>query len=111
MRLRQWLVEWEQLLKVMVLFGSLVEGQLLPSIDCRAKESLPNPIASQYPSDVTGTVNGTIAVIPIPYSLARSIVPSQYGILSKAYAELMPQLPKGMYPVRRPFKADKNLHW
>jgi hypothetical protein len=58
----------------------------------------PNPIASIYPTNATGTLNGTIAVVPIPLSLARNIIPSQYRILEHAYRALLPDFPKGMYP-------------
>ena len=66
---------------------------------CTAKESQPNPIAAQYPNSATGTINGTVSIIPIPYAMARSIVPKQYPILTKAYEKIMPQLGKGNYPV------------
>lgn len=68
------------------------------ALACFAKYSQPNPIASQYPNSATGTINGTVAIIPIPYAQARSIVPAQYPILTKQYEKLMPGL-KGMYPV------------
>jgi hypothetical protein len=59
----------------------------------------PNPIASLYPNNVTGTINSTIALVPISYGLARSIIPSQYGILKKAYEALLPGFPRDKYPV------------
>ncbi|KAF2641080.1 hypothetical protein P280DRAFT_399159 [Massarina eburnea CBS 473.64] len=58
----------------------------------------PNPIASSYPNNATGTLNGTIAVLPIPLKLARKLIPSQYGILENAYRTLLPSFPEGMYP-------------
>lgn len=58
----------------------------------------PNPIASIYPNNATGTLNGTVAVIPIPLDLARSIIPPQYRILEHAYRSLLPSFPEGMYP-------------
>ena len=64
-------------------------------------ESSPNPIGTLYPTDITGTINGTIAVVPIPYSLARELIPSQYGILKKAYKAALPGFPPNMYPVSR----------
>jgi hypothetical protein len=60
--------------------------------------SLPNPIASQFPANVTGTINSTLAILPLPIKLARSIIPEQYEILSDAWRELLPSLPKDMYP-------------
>lgn len=64
-------------------------------------DSLPNPIGTLYPDAVTGTINGTIAVVPIPYSLARELIPSQYGILKKAYKAALPGFPHDMYPVSK----------
>lgn len=58
----------------------------------------PNPIASLYPNNATGTLNGTVAVIPISLALARQLIPPQYGILEHAYRALLPNFPKGMYP-------------
>ncbi|KFY99481.1 hypothetical protein V500_01359 [Pseudogymnoascus sp. VKM F-4518 (FW-2643)] len=62
-------------------------------------DSAPNPIGTLYPNSVTGSINGTIAVVPIPYSLARAIIPSQYGILKKAYKSALPGFPPNMYPL------------
>jgi hypothetical protein len=58
----------------------------------------PNPIASIYPNNATGTLNGTVAVIPISLELARQLIPPQYGILEHAYRALLPNFPRGMYP-------------
>ncbi|KAJ4349354.1 uncharacterized protein N0V89_007968 [Didymosphaeria variabile] len=58
----------------------------------------PNPIASLYPNNATGTLNGTVAVIPISLKLARQLIPPQYGILEHAYRALLPNFPRGMYP-------------
>lgn len=63
--------------------------------------SQPNPIANNYigVGIGTGTSNGTVAVIPIDYRTARSIVPAQYPILNDTYRQLFPSLAVGMYPV------------
>lgn len=63
-------------------------------------QSQPDLIAAQYPNEVTGTINGTFAVIPIPYAQARALVPSQFKILTRAYETLMPGL-NGAYPVAK----------
>ncbi|KAI5367092.1 hypothetical protein Slin15195_G022250 [Septoria linicola] len=60
--------------------------------------SQPNPIAKDRPTEVTGTINGTTAIVPVPYDVARSIIPAQYGILREAYEKLIPGFPKDMYP-------------
>jgi hypothetical protein len=84
-----------------MLLACLCLSQIEIASACFAKDSQPNPIASQYPNSATGTINGTVAIIPISYAQARSIVPSKYPILKKAYEQLMPGLGKGMYPVSR----------
>lgn len=69
-----------------------------PSLDICTTHDQPNPIASLYPDNATGTLNGTVAVIPIPLTLARKLIPSEYGILEHAYRDLLPSFPKDMYP-------------
>lgn len=61
-------------------------------------QSQPNPIASTYPDQITGTINGTLAVLPITLDEAQSIVGPKYKILTAAYRELLPDFPKDMYP-------------
>ncbi|KAK8247032.1 hypothetical protein HDK90DRAFT_473365 [Phyllosticta capitalensis] len=60
--------------------------------------SQPNPIAKTYPKEVTGTFNGTLAVVPIPLSKAQEIVGPKYKILTDAYQKLLPDFPKDKYP-------------
>ncbi|KAF2657701.1 hypothetical protein K491DRAFT_315246 [Lophiostoma macrostomum CBS 122681] len=69
-----------------------------PSLDVCTTQDQSNPIASLYPGNATGTLNGTVAVVPIPLALARQLIPSQYGILEHAYRDLLPSFPRGMYP-------------
>ncbi|KAK1982866.1 hypothetical protein LZ30DRAFT_589638 [Colletotrichum cereale] len=59
----------------------------------------PNPIFSQYPNNATGVLNVTMAIIPIPMTTARQIIPQQYAILENSFRALMPNFPAGMYPV------------
>jgi hypothetical protein len=72
-------------------------------------DSQPNPIASIYPKDTTGTINGTFAIVPIPYSVARALIPAKYGILRKAYEELIPGFPKDMYPAEYEGLLDHDV--
>lgn len=85
-----------------------------PALVCQTQSS-PNPIVKEYPGQVTGkysnqeslrvsssdfqpgTINGTTAIVPIPLSVARSVIPSQYGILTAAYEKLIPGFPKDMF--------------
>lgn len=64
---------------------------------CETKDQ-PNPIASLYPGNATGTLNGTVSIIPISLNLARNLIPPQYRILEHAYRQLLPSFPEGMYP-------------
>lgn len=68
------------------------------ALDVCTSHDQPNPIAALYPNNATGTLNGTIGILPIPLTLARKLIPSQYGILEHAYRELLPSFPEGMYP-------------
>ncbi|KAH7417268.1 hypothetical protein BKA64DRAFT_295493 [Cadophora sp. MPI-SDFR-AT-0126] len=70
-------------------------GPLAPA----SKESAPNPIADTYPNGITGTFNSTLFVVPIPYKLARSLIPKEWNINKKAYRELLPGFPKDSYPL------------
>jgi hypothetical protein len=77
---------------VAALSSTLVHAQL-----CKT-QSQPNPIAhASHP--ITGTVNGTIAVLPISYDLARSIVPAEFAILKDQIKAWLPWLPDDQYPV------------
>ncbi|KAH6721374.1 hypothetical protein BKA61DRAFT_468617 [Leptodontidium sp. MPI-SDFR-AT-0119] len=68
-----------------------------------SKESAPNPVADIYPDGITGTFNSSIFVLPIPFKLARSLIPQQWSINEKAYRELLPGFPKNSYPTVHTF--------
>ena len=57
----------------------------------------PNPLAGRK-NFITGTINGTVALLPIPLSVARSLIPSEYNILTNAYKAWLPSLPRNQYP-------------
>lgn len=61
-------------------------------------ESLPDPLVNtSYP--FTGTVNGTVVILPISYKLARSIIPAEFPILTMQIEAWLPWFPKDQYPV------------
>src|ERR1700761_6818532 len=66
---------------------------------CEPIISQPNPIANQYTTQGTGTINSTIVVLPVNYTQARAIIPAKYGILKAQYQQWMPNLPADQYPV------------
>lgn len=84
-----------------LLVAALATAQSLPST-CKSSNSQPNPVASQYPDDVTGTDNQTIVLMPIPYSVARAVIPQQYSILDSACRAVLPGFcaQDGVFPVR-----------
>lgn len=82
---------------LLFLLAITVASSLAIPLTC-SSPSQPNPIAEQYPDYPTGVVNGTTAIVLIPYTTARSIVPKEYQILTKAYQELFPTIPMDMYP-------------
>ncbi|RCI14795.1 hypothetical protein L249_6476 [Ophiocordyceps polyrhachis-furcata BCC 54312] len=62
-------------------------------------QSSANPISSQWPTRVTGNLNGTTIIVPIPFPLARKVIPSEYEILQRAYQSLLPGLLTDKYPM------------
>ncbi|KAG9035616.1 hypothetical protein FRB95_011022 [Tulasnella sp. JGI-2019a] len=70
--------------------------------------SQPDPLASTYPNNVTGTINQTIIVAPISYLLARQLIPEKYGILPH-YAAMLPGFPSKMYPLVLEAKLDHDV--
>ncbi|KAF1938144.1 hypothetical protein EJ02DRAFT_469142 [Clathrospora elynae] len=77
-------------------YATAVPNEVLFDV-CQTNDQ-PNPIASLYPLNATGTLNGTVTVLPISLALARKLIPSQYRILEHAYRHLLPSFPEGMYP-------------
>lgn len=78
---------------------------------CKTQHGLPNPLASLFPQNATGVLNATLAIIPIPLSLARQLVkPSGcHSILESAYRSLIPGFPEGMYPVLMQAAHDHDV--
>jgi hypothetical protein len=73
---------------------------LAQSIQTCTTSDAENTIASNFLNDVSGALNATYAIVPIDYSLARSIIPSEYGILNGQMKKALPALPEGTFPVR-----------
>lgn len=74
-------------------------------------QTVPNPIYQEFPNNVTGVINTTIALIPIPYSRARAIIPSNYSILTDAYRSLLPFFPEELYPAIFEFEFDHDVRF
>ncbi|KAK8136087.1 hypothetical protein PG984_004027 [Apiospora sp. TS-2023a] len=72
-------------------------------------QSSPNPIAQQYPNLVSGTLNGTTLIVPIPLEQARVLIPKEYTILENAYRGLLPAFPADMYPLMVTVAYDHDL--
>ncbi|KAB5575401.1 hypothetical protein GE09DRAFT_1023414 [Coniochaeta sp. 2T2.1] len=71
----------------------------IPLVNNCTVESQPNPLLKEHLKDVTGTINMTHLIIPAPLKEIRRIVPAKWGILEHAYRALLPDFPKGHYPV------------
>lgn len=85
------------MLLFIVFFASSLAQALSIPLGCTSLTQ-PNPVSQDFPNDISGVINGTTAIVPIPYSVARSMVPSQYPILVEAYQKVFPSLGKDMYP-------------
>ena len=70
-------------------------------------QSQSNPLATRI-NFVTGTTNGSTIVLPIDYTVARSLIPSQYPILQNQYKQWLPSLPANQYPVRTDLNQSAN---
>ncbi|KAK3403341.1 hypothetical protein B0T20DRAFT_343709, partial [Sordaria brevicollis] len=69
----------------------------------------PNPLAALFPSNATGVLNATLAIIPIPLTLANSLIPSGISILESAFRSLLPSFPEGYYPVLLQAALDHDI--
>ncbi|CAL8582234.1 hypothetical protein XPA_007902 [Xanthoria parietina] len=70
---------------------------LRPQANCSS--CLPNPIATTYPHNITGTINATTAVLLVPLCYAQSLLPSRFAnsILTHAYTRF--NIPPTTYPL------------
>lgn len=107
---------WSKMSNIRVFQISAVATLLLSSLllkilaqDVCATSSQPNPIAQQYPDAPTGTLNATLAIMPIPLDQAKQLIPPQYAILEHAYRALLPDFPEGMYPVMMQAGLDHDI--
>ena len=68
---------------------------LQPQQNCNS--CAPNPLAAAYPNVPTGVINSTTSVKLVSYAYARALIPSQYPILTAAYARF--GIPPSKYPL------------
>lgn len=72
------------LIVALVAAASFTSPSSLTSPTCTTLDQ-PNPIANIYPMNATGLLNVTLAIIPIPLDLARTLIPPQWPILTHVY--------------------------
>ncbi|KAI1469821.1 uncharacterized protein F4812DRAFT_304318 [Daldinia caldariorum] len=89
--------------------ASSSQRELPLSQDLCVSQDFPNQHAQQYPTLVSGNLNGTILIVPIPLDTARQIIPKEYGIIENAYRTLLPSFPDGMYPMMAQIVHDHDL--
>ncbi|KAI4141057.1 MAG: hypothetical protein L6R39_005523 [Caloplaca ligustica] len=72
---------------------------------------LPNPIATTYPHNVTGTINATTSVLLVPIPYARSLLPSRFAnsILTHAYTRF--NIPRSTYPIVIEATIDHDIRF
>ncbi|KAK8035602.1 hypothetical protein PG993_010597 [Apiospora rasikravindrae] len=95
------------ILQTFIALVALVSSSLC--LPCMGNTSSPNPIAQQYPNLVSGTLNGTTLIVPIPLDQARGMIPKEYVILENAYRDLLPLFPAGFYPLMVTTAFDHDL--
>lgn len=64
-----------------------------------ASESQPNPIYTDYPDQITGTINATYFIVPISFAQARKVIPAKYPILTDQIKQFWPDAEHDKYPV------------
>ncbi|RYP46102.1 hypothetical protein DL768_007658 [Monosporascus sp. mg162] len=74
-------------------------------------QSSANPHALDYPDFISGNLNGTTLIVPVPLTIARDLIPSEYGIMEHAYRALLPTFPEGMYPMMAVGVHDHDLQF
>ncbi|KAI0600365.1 hypothetical protein F4775DRAFT_582652 [Biscogniauxia sp. FL1348] len=87
------------------------ESSAIPGAEMCISHDGPNPLAQQHPDLISGTLNGTVLIVPIPLSQARELIPSDYGIAEAAYRSLLPSFPAGMYPMMAQIVHDHDIQF
>ena len=72
---------------------------------------LPNPIATIYPYNVTGTINATTSILLVSISYARSLLPARFAdsILTHAYTRF--SIPENHYPIVIEATIDHDIRF
>lgn len=97
---------------VLVLVSLLLNhGESAPTQGVCATHDHPNTLAELFPNNATGVLNATLAIIPIPLETARRLIPPQYGILERAYRDIVPNFPEGMYPLMMQAAHDHDVQF
>ncbi|KAI5921337.1 hypothetical protein F4810DRAFT_712591 [Camillea tinctor] len=87
------------------------ESETMPGAEVCVSHDSPNPLAQQHPNLISGTLNGTTLIVPIPLSRARELIPSNYSISEAAYRSLLPSFPAGMYPMVAQIVHDHDIQF
>lgn len=90
-------------------FFYLCSAHLLPQANCSS--CLPNPLATTYPNNVTGTINATTSVLLVPLSYAQSLLPSRFAnsILTSAYTRF--NISPTVYPLVVESVIDHDIRY
>ncbi|KAL7625739.1 hypothetical protein AAE478_004962 [Parahypoxylon ruwenzoriense] len=102
-------------LLIRILTLALIQGAsssqqaMPPSGGACVSQDFPNQHAQQFPTLVSGNLNGTTLIVPISLKTAREMIPAEYGIVEAAYRELLPAFPEGMYPMMAQIVHDHDI--
>ncbi|KAL8897221.1 MAG: hypothetical protein Q9207_007324 [Kuettlingeria erythrocarpa] len=82
---------------------------LAPQANCTT--CLPNPIATTYPTNVTGTINATTSVVLVSLPYARSLLPSRFAnsVLTHAYTRF--NIHPSTYPLVLETAIDHDIRF
>jgi len=71
--------------KIAILLAPLLSGVQVTSAQpgCQTQTAY-NPIADNYPFNITGVANGTLSLIPLHSDIAKSFLPQGFGFVSDA---------------------------
>ncbi|KAI4177898.1 MAG: hypothetical protein LQ346_007599 [Caloplaca aetnensis] len=82
---------------------------LSPQANCST--CLHNPIATDYPSNITGTINATSSIVLVSLPYARSLLPSRFAnsILTQAYTRF--NIHPSAYPLVLETATDHDIRF
>ena len=97
------------LLCLFLLLPAISVTSIAPQGKCTT--CLPNPLATVYPHNVTGTINATTSILLVSIPYARSLLPARFAnsILTHAYTRF--SIPDNKYPIVVEATIDHDIRF